>query len=48
MNNEPSIFNLIDIFRQSKKVMPRLISDTHCEQKHHHDFYCDRETQKSI
>lgn len=39
-----SIFNLIEIFRQSKRVTINTISsETHCEQKHHHDFYCDVE-----
>ena len=39
-----SIFNLIEIFRQSKKSKIESINaETHCEQKHHHDFYCDAE-----
>ncbi|WP_157491755.1 hypothetical protein [Maribacter thermophilus] len=39
-----SIFNLIEIFGQSKKeVKTTLSAKTHCEQKHHHDFYCDAE-----
>lgn len=39
-----SIFNLIEIFRQSKKSKVIAINaETHCEQKHHHDFYCDAE-----
>jgi len=39
-----SIFNLIEIFRQSKKtVVKRIDSRTHCEQNQHHDFYCDAE-----
>ncbi|WP_165819345.1 MULTISPECIES: hypothetical protein [Flavobacteriaceae] len=41
---EKSVFNLIEIFRTSKKAeVQTLIPDTHCEQKHHHDFYCDAE-----
>lgn len=41
---EKSIFNLIEIFRTSQKteVQPVAVSD-HCEQHHHHDFYCDAE-----
>lgn len=39
-----SIFNLIEIFRKShKKVVHTISAKTHCEQKHHHDFYCDAE-----
>ncbi|QLG45489.1 hypothetical protein [Costertonia aggregata] len=39
-----SIFNLIEIFRQTKRSTANTISpETHCEQKHHHDFYCDAE-----
>ena len=39
-----SIFNLIEIFRQPKKSNIKPINaQTHCEQKHHHDFYCDAE-----
>lgn len=39
-----SIFNLIEIFGQSKKEVKRTLStETHCEQKYHHDFYCDAE-----
>ncbi len=39
-----SIFNLIEIFRTSKKkIADRVIPNTHCEQKHIHDFYCDAE-----
>ncbi|WP_187269513.1 hypothetical protein [Flagellimonas hymeniacidonis] len=41
---EKSIFNLIEIFRTSKKQEAQpIIPQTHCEQKHHHDFYCDAE-----
>lgn len=39
-----SIFNLIEIFRQSNKInVDTINAKTHCEQKHHHDFYCDTE-----
>lgn len=39
-----SIFNLIEIFRQSDKVTQKVInSQSHCEQKYHHDYYCDAE-----
>lgn len=39
-----SIFNLIEIFRKGKHELKQgLNSKTHCEQKHHHDFYCDSE-----
>ncbi len=39
-----SIFNLIEIFRQTRKPVLNTISPkTHCEEKHHHDFYCDAE-----
>ncbi len=39
-----SIFNIIEIFRRSKKKeVKALDSSAHCEQKHHHDFYCDAE-----
>ena len=39
-----SIFNLIEIFGQSKKSGFSTINPkVHCEQKHHHDFYCDAE-----
>lgn len=39
-----SIFNLIEIFSQGKKKIINSISPkTHCEQKGHHDFYCDAE-----
>ncbi len=39
-----SIFNLIEIFGQNrKKEIPRIDASAHCEQKHHHDFYCDTE-----
>lgn len=39
-----SLFNLIEIFRQGNKShLKRINADKHCEQKHHHDFYCDAE-----
>jgi len=39
-----SIFNLIEIFGQVNKVAEKTINvESHCEQKHHHDFYCDTE-----
>ncbi len=39
-----SLFNLIEIFRQSKKSNTKQINaKVHCDQKHHHDFYCDAE-----
>ncbi|WP_187388265.1 hypothetical protein [Seonamhaeicola marinus] len=40
-----SIFNLIEIFRGSNKsaLVNTISPKTHCEQKHHHDFYCDTE-----
>ena len=41
---EKSIFNLIEIFKGSGKASTQnIISETHCEQKYHHDFYCDAE-----
>ncbi|WP_238934447.1 hypothetical protein [Aurantibacter crassamenti] len=37
-----SIFNLIEIFRNGKRKPLKTINTTsHCEQKYHHDFYCD-------
>ncbi len=39
-----SIFNLIEIFRGTgKPVAQHLTLEEHCEQKYHHDFYCDAE-----
>ncbi|MEH1006418.1 MULTISPECIES: hypothetical protein [Winogradskyella] len=39
-----SIFNLIEIFTNSrKKIVNTINAETHCEQKHIHDFYCDAE-----
>ncbi|KPM33054.1 Hypothetical protein I595_1481 [Croceitalea dokdonensis DOKDO 023] len=41
---EKSIFNLIEIFRGPYHTDLKIFSATqHCEQKHHHDFYCDAE-----
>jgi len=41
---EKSIFNLIEIFRGGQKPsLDSLTTEAHCEQKHHHDFYCDTE-----
>lgn len=39
-----SLFNLIEIFRRGnmKNATPINVK-AHCEQKHHHDFYCDSE-----
>ena len=43
-STEKSIFNLIEIFRKSQKTsVPTVKVLEHCEQKHHHDFYCDAE-----
>ncbi len=39
-----SIFNLIEIFRgRRREVVNTITPQTHCEQKHIHDFYCDAE-----
>lgn len=44
--NHISIFNLIEIFRTPKRPVPNTINtETHCAQKHHHDFYCDAKSQ---
>lgn len=45
MNTLPkSLFNLIQIFSTSHKTVVQTISpQKHCEEKHHHDFYCDAE-----
>lgn len=41
---QQSIFNLIEIFRNSRKATDKtLVVASHCEQKYHHDFYCDAE-----
>lgn len=41
---EKSVFNLIEIFRTSKRQdVKTVISASHCDQKYHHDFYCDAE-----
>ncbi len=38
------IFNLIEIFREMRRTAPPAVSVAeHCEQKHHHDYYCDAE-----
>ncbi len=43
-SSEKSIFNLIEIFRKPQKVQVKKVNALeHCEQKHHHDFYCDAE-----
>ncbi|WP_161791979.1 hypothetical protein [Psychroserpens jangbogonensis] len=39
-----SLFNLIEIFRRSpKRSTKTLVTKTHCEQSHLHDYYCDAE-----
>ncbi len=39
-----SIFNLIEIFRHTKKTESKTINAAvHCEKRQHHDFYCDAE-----
>ncbi|WP_289060440.1 hypothetical protein [uncultured Zobellia sp.] len=38
-----SLFNLIEIFSHPKKQLQTINANVHCEQKHHHDFYCDAE-----
>ena len=40
-----SLFNLIENLRAAKKESHAKAIDaaSHCEQKHHHDFYCDTE-----
>lgn len=46
MQRKPkSIFNLIEIFRNGRKSTTtiNIIPQTHCAEKHHHDFYCDAE-----
>lgn len=41
---QPSIFNLIEIFSKPRSGHTTSINAVaHCEQKHHHDFYCDAE-----
>ena len=41
---EKSIFNLIEIFRTSKKPAVKLITaENHCDLKQHHDFHCELE-----
>ncbi|MDE3743186.1 hypothetical protein [Maribacter polysaccharolyticus] len=42
--NTTSIFNLIEIFGKTKRSKPQSLNlENHCEQKLHHDFYCDAE-----
>ncbi|MBT2160201.1 hypothetical protein [Zobellia barbeyronii] len=36
-----SLFNLIEIFSRPTRQLQTVDVQTHCEQKHHHDFYCD-------
>ncbi|WP_179339383.1 hypothetical protein [Winogradskyella ludwigii] len=39
-----SIFNLIEIFINSpKKIISTINTESHCAQKHLHDYYCDAE-----
>ncbi len=39
-----SLFNLIKIFsRKEVPVLNTVDPVLHCEQNHHHDFYCDAE-----
>lgn len=39
-----SIFNLIEIFgNRPRKIVNTINTETHCSQKHIHDFYCDAE-----
>ncbi len=38
-----SVFNLINIFRQGKKIIKNLNTVQHCEEKSIHDYYCDAE-----
>ncbi|WP_242203455.1 hypothetical protein [Aestuariivivens insulae] len=39
-----SIFNLIEIFKgKGKEQIKSISSETHCEQKQIHDYYCDAE-----
>lgn len=40
---EKSVFNLIEIFRGRAAAVQSQVSKTHCDQKYHHDFYCDAE-----
>ncbi len=43
-NIHTSIFNLIEIFGNTKREETKSINlESHCDQKHHHDFYCDAE-----
>ncbi|MBD0779397.1 hypothetical protein HPE56_16480 [Maribacter sp. ANRC-HE7] len=39
-----SIFNLIEIFGKTKRVVPQTLNlENYCTHEHHHDFYCDAE-----
>ncbi|WP_158306087.1 hypothetical protein [Maribacter sp. HTCC2170] len=39
-----SIFNLIEIFSGTKKKeLNNVVPKTHCDQRQHHDYYCDVE-----
>ncbi|WP_179334129.1 hypothetical protein [Winogradskyella costae] len=39
-----SIFNLIEIFTNSpKKIVNNINTESYCEEKHIHDYYCDAE-----
>lgn len=41
---QKSLFNLIAVFRTSRKTKVETITATeHCDKKYHHDFYCDAE-----
>ncbi|MEM9362938.1 MAG: hypothetical protein AAGA43_09890 [Bacteroidota bacterium] len=41
---EKSIFNLIEVFGNTRKSdLYTITPKTHCDQRHHHDFYCDAE-----
>ena len=41
---QKSLFNPIGIFRGKRiPTVPTLITNDHCDNKHHHDFYCDAE-----
>lgn len=43
-SHNKSLFNLIEIFRKGNTSRPMPINvKAHCEQKRHHDFYCDSE-----
>jgi len=43
-NIHKSLFNLIEIFGNTNRLETKSINlESHCDQKHHHDFYCDAE-----